>query len=257
MRGYDMRHRVRTGVPAVLAVLGLVGALLVWRHDAVPVPVASATHDTASPHAEPAVPHRFSALFAGDDFTKGVLGSTWASYPCILARVKGWDCDVDAQAATGFVADGRSYGDHSTRRLADRLDLDRRLYAVDMVFVDAGRNDLAILPDTVVTAVNDYLTRVLARWPTAKVVVLMPFWMQTGPYGNYNELRAGFAAAVAKAHGVLLDPLAEHWFDGQPLTRMVITDGVHPNALGNQTIATDIADSLARHGLADLGGASR
>jgi lysophospholipase L1-like esterase len=186
-----------------------------------------------------------------------VMGSTWASYPCILARAEGWNCNVDAQPATGFVNDGKLFGNHDTQRMIDRLDRDRQLYSVDMVVVDAGRDDLAILPDTVIEAATAYLSRAAALWPAAKIVVLMPYWLNIGGYVNYDQLRAGFASAVQAVHGVLLDPLAERWFATAPLQRMVISDGIHPNALGNQTIAQDIADSLARHGLGHPGGAPR
>ncbi|WP_297627940.1 SGNH/GDSL hydrolase family protein [Nocardia sp.] len=199
---------------------------------------------------------RLSALFVGDSFTvgAGVAGAA-NGYACILARSQGWACNVDAFGATGYLNDGAGFYPTPPGRALDRLSADVKLYAVDMVVLDSGRNDLGKDPAAVVDAFTQTLAEVQQLWPSARVVVIMPAYMSATPYTNYSLVHTGFVAACGAAHATLLDPVAEQWYSGVDIEGMQIPDHVHPNALGNQFLAGKIADSMARHGLGDLVGA--
>ncbi|MFD4430704.1 SGNH/GDSL hydrolase family protein [Nocardia sp. NPDC058497] len=229
------------------------GGFVLDRHMAVPVGAA------AAPVAEPTAPgvqQRLSALFVGDSFTAGsAVGGATNSYACILARTQGWACNVDAFGATGYLNDGaKFYPAPPPGRLVDRLPADARIFTVDVVFLDAGRNDLGYEPRSVLEALTDALSEVGRLWPTARVVVIMPAYMSATPYANYAALRAGFAKACEAADATLLDPVAEGWYSGADtdIAAMQIGDNVHPNALGHQFLAGEIADSLVRNGLGEI-----
>lgn len=227
-----------------LTVLTLIAGVALWHRSSIPVAPAAPAHA-----AFPAVPHRYSVLFVGDNFTGGTGASSWNAYSCVLARQRGWNCNLDTQGGTGYLNDGRAYGTHRTQRLIDRIERDARLYQVDMVFLDAGRSDLGYPPDTIAAGAANYLITAAKTWPKAKIVVLLPFYLAADPYPNYEVLTGRFAAAVAAVRGTLIDPYAEHWFSGVAGPAMVGKDGSHPNALGNEFLANRIDDSLTRHGL--------
>lgn len=248
MRGSASRLILIAAVVATVA-----GGVVVDRHLSVPVGEVAAAPVSNRPAG---VSQRLSALFVGDSFTAGagVQGAV-NGYACILARAQGWTCNVDAFGATGYVNDGSGFYPTPPGRALDRLPSDVKLYAVDMVVLDSGRNDLGTDPTTVVDAFTRTLAAVQQLWPLARVVVIMPAYMSATPYANYSLLRTGFAAACDAAHATLLDPVAEQWYRGTDVESMQIPDHVHPNALGDQFLAGKIADSMAQHGLGELVGA--
>ncbi|MGM7646572.1 SGNH/GDSL hydrolase family protein [Nocardia sp. JW2] len=248
MRSSASRMVLGLAIAAVVA-----GGFLLERHMSVPVGVVAAP--TLQPSA-PGVQQRLSALFVGDSFTAGAgVGGGTNSYACILARTQGWACNVDAFGATGYLNDGaKFYPAPPPGRLVDRLPADARIFTVDVVFLDAGRNDLGYEPRSVLEALTDALSEVGRLWPTAQVVVIMPAYMSATPYANYPTLRAGFADACEAADATLLDPVAEGWYSGADtdIAAMQIEDKVHPNPLGHQFLAGRVAKSLVRNGLGEI-----
>jgi lysophospholipase L1-like esterase len=210
------------------------------------VTVAAFVRATHEPDVPPTV------LFVGDSYTAGTGEHDPAKgYPGRIASEAGWDLHVDAQGATGFISDGKkSFPD--ARRLIDRLADDKKnVPKVDILIVDAGRNDLEQPPDDIANALSEYLTQARKQWPEAKIVVVLPAYLTTEPIdvNYYRELLEGFRESVSAVGGTLIDPIAEGWYANIDPATMTIDDGVHPNSRGNALIANRMMTALRKSGV--------
>lgn len=195
---------------------------------------------------------RPSALFVGDNFPAGYGGIGRNAYPHIVCYSIGLNCGVDAQAGTGFVNDGRDFSS-STFRLIDRLPTARKLYNPDFVIIDAGRNDLQAEPPTSREAVAQYLRQVKRLWPAAKIVVIAPYYLSAAPDADYAARLSLISPEVASHDGILIDPLAEGWYEGVDVSAMLQPDGLHPNQAGQEFIAQKLGKSLLNRGIGQSG----
>lgn len=254
----DRRLPVPTILVAITMALVLVCGVLLWvRYTGSPAGDVATGDNSSAPAAVALEPtERLSVLWVGDDFTAGAGGAARNAYPFILCKSRGWNCNVDAQNGTGFIDDGRR-DSSTTAKLVDRLARDAELYMVDLVLVDAGRNDLDEPIAAVVSAVREFLARVSGLWPEARIAVVMPTFMSAEPYDDYAALRAAIQTVVDEFGGTLLDPIADGWYAGADIPALQISDGAHPNAPGHQLIAQQIGDSLDKRGLGKLGVANR
>jgi lysophospholipase L1-like esterase len=205
------------------------------------------THEVAStqPPVFAAPTTRPSVLFIGDSFTAGATIQEERAYPALIARRELWDLHVDAQGGTGFIADGYATGNGDTSRLIDRLAADAHRYPrVDLVIIDAGRNDLSHPVGQLTAAMSQYLSAIRRQWPEAKIVTLVPSYVSPGAYESYPALIETLAAAASAVGGVLIDPVAEGWYDAVDTASMLSADGVHPNTKGSAYIGARILTSL-------------
>jgi lysophospholipase L1-like esterase len=209
--------------------------------------VAAFVRATQQPEAAPTV------LFAGDSYTGGAgEQDPQNGYPQRIAREAGWNLHVDAEGATGFISDGRkSFPD--ARRLIDRLPDDKKTVPqVDILIVDAGRNDLDQSPDAIGNAVSDYLNQARKQWPEAKIVVIFPAYLTTSYAGDpnfYQQLLDKFRASVSAVGGTLIDPIAEGWYTNIDPASLTIGDQIHPNSEGNALIADRMTAALRKAGV--------
>lgn len=225
--------RVKRNGRIIVSLLALVAAVT-------SIAVVHATRPEAS-----GPPQAASVLFVGDSFTAGAGAPPGQAYPELIANRSNWDLHVDAEGATGFIHDGQGTGNGQTSRLIDRLAEDGRKFpTVDVVIVDAGRNDLDRPADQISLAMSDYLTAVTRQWPTAKIVAILPSYVRPGGYDAYSLLRQALTHDMTAVDGTLVDPVAEGWYTNVDVTAMVIDDKVHPNELGNAYIADRLATSL-------------
>jgi lysophospholipase L1-like esterase len=192
--------------------------------------------------------HPLSVLFVGDSFTAGAgVQDAQDAYPEVIAQNANWDLHVDAQGATGFIADGQGTGNGDTSRLIDRLAANRQNFPkVDLLVVDAGRNDIDHPTEEIAGALSEYLTQARRQWPDAKIVEIFPFFVSSKPPDTYPELVDAINTSLFAVDGTLVDPFAERWFANVAPESMVIQDGVHPNKAGNIYIADRFIASL-RH----------
>lgn len=192
-----------------------------------------------------------SVLFVGDSFTAGTgVQNEVDAYPALIARNAGWNVHVDAQGATGFIADGRGTGNGNTSRLIDRLPATgHRFPEVDLLIIDAGRNDLSYPIEEIAAAVTEYLTQARRQWPGAKIVQILPAFVMSKPYDTYPDLLDKINSSLAAVDGTLIDPFAEGWYTGADLESMLISDKVHPNWLGSAHIGDRLLASLHDRGL--------
>jgi lysophospholipase L1-like esterase len=189
-------------------------------------------------------------LFVGDSFTAGaVLQDAHDAYPELIARKTNWDLHVDAQGATGFIADGQGTGNGDTSRLVDRLAADKQNFPrINLLIVDAGRNDLSYPPEDIANAISEYLTRARKQWPDSKIVEIFPAFVSSTPVDSRPQLLNKVSTSVFAVDGTLVDPYAEDWYANIDTASLVI-DGVHPDPRGNAYIADRLIASLRQKGI--------
>jgi lysophospholipase L1-like esterase len=192
-----------------------------------------------------------SVLFVGDSYTAGAgVQDSQDAYPELIAQNAHWDLHVDAQGATGFIADGHGTGNGDTSRLIDRLAAIRQnLPKVDLLIIDAGRNDLLYPTEEFAAALSEYLTQARKQWPDATIVEIFPAYVSSTPPDIYPKLLDEVKASLSAVHGILVDPFAEGWYTDANPDSMVIQDGVHPNKKGNIYIAERVIASLRNKGI--------
>ena len=192
-----------------------------------------------------------SVLFVGDSFTAGTgVQKEVDAYPALIARGARWNVHVDAQGATGFIADGKGTGNGETSRLIDRLAQDGRQFpVVDLLIIDAGRNDLSYPTEEIAAAMSEYLAQARRQWPEAKIVQILPVFLTSRPYDTYPDLLGRIDSSLAAVDGTLIDPFADGWYTGADLDSMVVPDKVHPNWLGNAHIADRLLGSIRDKGI--------
>ncbi len=198
---------------------------------------------------------RPSALFTGDDFPAGYGGIGRNAYPQIVCYSIGLNCGVDAQPGTGFVNDGREYSS-TTFQMIDRLPTDQKLYDPDFVIIDAGRNDHLAEPPVLGEAVARYLRQVKRMWPGTKIVVIAPYYLTTAPDPDHGARISLLSPIVAAQDGMLIDPVAEGWYEGVDESSMLQPDGFHPNQAGHEFLAKKLGESLKKRGIGQSGATS-
>jgi lysophospholipase L1-like esterase len=210
------------------------------------IAVVHAGHDSDAPSARPRV------LFVGDSYTVGaMLRNAQDSYPQLIAVKASWDLHVDAQGATGFLSDGQGTGNGDTSRLIDRLAADKKNFpTVDLLIVDAGRNDMNRPFDEIANAISEYLTQAREQWPDAKIVAIFPAYVSTSkPFEGYPELLDKINASVSAVGGTVIDPIAEGWYANIDPVSLTASDLTHPNLEGHAYIADRLIASLRTHGI--------
>jgi lysophospholipase L1-like esterase len=213
------------------------------------VAVVRAGQTEAAMPAEP-----LSVLFVGDSFAAGAGVEPAEAYPMLVARSANWELHVDAQGATGFIENGQGTGNGTTSRLIDRLAEDgRRFPSVDLLIIDAGRNDLLHPTEEIAVAVSQFLTAAQRQWPNAKIVLVLPSYLRSGAYPRYPDLRKNLNVSLRAVNGTLVDPIAEGWYTGADVGSMVNADKVHPNSRGNAFIADQLVASLSNKRIIRVG----
>jgi lysophospholipase L1-like esterase len=231
---------------ALVAALAL-GSFVLWHSST--DDVASATGANGQqPPASMELTRRPSLLVVGDDYASGYGGVPRNAYPYILCNTVGVNCNVDAQTGTGLLNDGRTYSP-GMHRLIDRLTTDYERYNVDIVVVDAGRNDLQAPLTSLSSTLDRYLTRVGQLWPDARVVVLAPAQLTNEQAPDYPARTAAMSDVVARHRGILIDPAADGWYNDVDLSTIRAEDGLHPSPLGHQLIARKLGEALQRYGI--------
>jgi lysophospholipase L1-like esterase len=264
VRAFSRFHRLRLAVLLATCVVAVL-AVVIWlrqsdieRAVASTPPPAGVSYQAATMEGA----QRPSVLFVGDDFTAGYGGSSRNAYPYIVCSSLGLNCNVDAQTGTGFLTGDTARGAPvsgdkgkwaPTARLAERLPVDRKIYDVDLIVVDAGRNDIDAPLDQYAEALKQYLSNVAEFWPAAKMVVVVPTYMSADPSTDYATRVAMTNKIVSTYGGTVIDPLAESWYEGADLSRMTLPDGVHPNQRGQEFIAQRLAQSLRDRGIGQSG----
>lgn len=243
-------RRMRTANTAicVLLTLAITGSVALFWPSSQSPPLGSAGTEVADSQYRSG-PLSESVLFVGDSFTTGTGAGPEGGYPCIVARVMGWSCNVDAQGSTGFVNAGVQARDGKTKKLFDRLATDRGQFEVDTLIIDGGRNDLGYAVEPVLAAMREYLNAARSNWPNAKILMVLPSYATPAIYPQYPQLRSGMEKLVKDVGAQLIDPIAQGWYAlPVDIRSIVIGDGVHLNPAGQDHVADQLLNALSRLG---------
>jgi peptidoglycan/LPS O-acetylase OafA/YrhL/lysophospholipase L1-like esterase len=178
-------------------------------------------------------------VVVGDSYSAGSVGvKPYQAFPPLVADRLGTRLALDAEPATGYVADGHS-NRPSNAPYADRLPTTPR--NADIIVVTGGRNDTLTPGDAsqAPTAVRAYLTALRVKYPTAPLVVLSPFWPAGAAPTAVTRERAATRAAATD--------VGAHWVDTSRWLppSMIGPDGIHPTPAGQREIARRLAGELA------------
>lgn len=254
------RHRLLDVVILILIVALVAGSAALLRRagderERAAVAAAAAQQSVA---AEPESPDALPAvLWIGDGYVAGSaeIGPATA-YPSLVCRRLGWACNVDAQDTTGFLNAGNpgAVGGLPTATFIDRLPATIDNFYGDIVVVDGGREDLSYPTEELAGAIDGYLRAVRAAWPQARLVVVVPEVIGSGPAEGYSALAASIGTTATDVDATVIDPVALGWFDdvADPGT-LVSADGRAPSALGNAYLAGRFETEYVALGLAPPG----
>ncbi len=190
-------------------------------------------------------------LVVGDSFAGGTGDPGFPTYPNLVARKEGWNLALDAEGGTGFLhrmEDAVPPGVPFT----DRLDRDAAIYhrRVDYVLIDGGRADLFDPVEPVLAAADEYVKKVRSIWPTARIVVVLPSYVTREAANNYPAVAQGLRGTAESVGAQVIDPVAQRWYRGGDLKRLLWKDGVNLNGDGNAYYAAKIIENLTRLGVA-------
>ena len=224
-----MSSRLASTLVVLLAAVVLAGTVLMWadfndrvEEDTSAVDVATPTPSptpSPTPTSSPTRREPVDALFVGDGYT---------AEACETADRLGWECTVDAQQGTGFLRDGSSF-DEDFGTLGDRL-RDLPAQQPDVVVVDAGRNDLGVYTTAaVLEAMDDFLSRLRARYPDAALVQVVP-WTTEEPTSD-PAVTTGVEDLMATYDGTAIAA------SGEPLTGAALADRLRALELGPSPVS--------------------
>lgn len=235
---------------ALYAVLGagfvvlLVGVAALFVQQQSYLTEVSEGHTTFAPSPESEQPTVRAVLWVGDSFTVGTGSETPSkSYARIVSRELGLLPRVDAQGGSGFLADGKK-AVISNVPVPERLDLNKQVFTPDLVIIDAGRNDGLATEAEVRDVSNQYLDDVREAWPSAHLVLIVPFVLGAEKpdalFADIYEQRASDLGAT------VINPVKEGWVGPKNLDSWIYKDGIHPNVEGHQYIADQLVERLQK-----------
>ena len=202
-------------------------------------PVASSEPTTALP---PSV-----AVFLGDSYTSGWDGvgigeDSWAS---IVTNTLGARSVNLAVAGTGFVRGG-IHGGTEGSRIGTQIPAAIAAQPT-IVFLAAGLNDTPYPRSRVLAAAHDSVVRLRAGLPTARIIMIGPWWPGPGvtPPATLVALRDQLRVDAARIGALFIDPYGEGWFSGQNL-KFIGADGLHPTSAGYEFIAQRVLRAIDR-----------
>jgi hypothetical protein len=204
-----------------------------------------------------------AVLFIGDSYTQGPTTPD-LSYGYMSAKELGWECNVAAQAGTGYIQGGPGHrlpsgeDNRPSTSFVERLPRLRELYRADIVILDGGRNDVQYNMNDVMPTFLYTLSQVIDAWPNGRIVVIAPWFLNELVIrpGSLDGRTVGeeFSSALRSSPDfdkvVLIDPGSLGWFADTDVSPYVGDDGIHPNFEGDKKIADLLAAALISAGVA-------
>jgi lysophospholipase L1-like esterase len=231
-----LRRSRRLILTAVIAALALTVGGLAYAGLPNGAGRAAAPRDVV-PSTSTMFDHQPALLVVGDSYA--------AAYPDLVADKLGWSLSIDVQDGTGFV----SHTDTPSPAHApfiDRLDRDASTYHADYVLIDGGRNDLSAPPEQVLPAADEYINDVHSRWPTAKIIVVLPTFAASDESANYPAIADGLRRTADALGAYVIDPVAQRWYTDVEAKFLLGQDGRHLNFNGDTYYADKIISNLTQ-----------
>lgn len=191
------------------------------------------------------LPNQPIALWIGDSYTAGAGATTSATGEALATSAAlGWQSDMDAEGSSGYVARGRRQSP-TNNAVPARIAADAASFrGVDVVLIDAGRNDVGHPPKAFRRAVVASFNAVAKGFPSAAVVVIAPFLMTSKQHG-FLAMRRVLRQQARKRHWAYVDPIAEGWIN-RASAKLVVSDRIHPNQQGYDYIVAHLAPAIKK-----------
>jgi lysophospholipase L1-like esterase len=182
--------------------------------------------------------HRRLAVFLGDSYTSGYLGTGEGpgGWPAIVSGSQGWRMVNLAEPGVGFVNPG--WTSPLQAQVAEAIRL-----KPDLVILAGGHNDEHYGTDRTARAADTVLDGVRDAFPGAILVVIGPIWYDGSPVPTIVALRDHLRASAAAMGALFIDPIAGRWFAGSN-HQLIGADGVHPTNAGHRHIARLVLAAL-------------
>jgi lysophospholipase L1-like esterase len=173
------------------------------------------------------------------------------SYGCMAAARMGWVCDLSAMPGTGYISGGpanrfvvNQYAGTS-KSFAERIPQLAQKYSPDVVILDGGRDDTFPPTEYVFKAMVATIEEARSAWPQATIVFIRPRFLgkPNDDLGFDDAFMARLQEEAGAAEVVLVDPIKTTFSDSNTLN-MLKKDGIHPNTLGEQELASALLSSL-------------
>jgi hypothetical protein len=195
---------------------------------------------TPTASAKPIAP-KPASLWIGDAFTAGVGAPNRAhAESCLAAKAMGWVCHVDAERGTGYLSTGH-VNSPTFAPIGQRLNRDTQRFHPDVVVLDGGRTDTAFPVSAVEAAVDSELKGIRAAWPSARIVLIAPYFMTS----DTEPLGAAFVAYLhteaAAYHADVIDPVGAGWISSAKSGALRVPNQVDPSPAGHRYIAKHLA----------------
>lgn len=247
--GRRSRYR-QSGRPSVLAALAGLAVLAIVATGLSIVAFVS-TRSAAESGPESAEAYAFptptpgptEVAYVGDSFTggsPGVGGVDEMGWPAILAESMGWKFSKEpdmwsVKGGTGYLRHG-----DASESIVDRID-DIVGGTPEVVVIAAGANDAqAYSAEETGAAAESVFTAVKAALPSARIIVIGPFYQTTPLSAEVVATRDAIAAASERAAVEFIDPLP--WVEAGLIETG--SDRVHPTDAGHASIARLIKEAL-------------
>jgi lysophospholipase L1-like esterase len=194
-----------------------------------------------------ALPNQPVSLWIGDSYTLGAGATSSATGEALATSAAlGWQTDLDAEGATGFVASGHA-ANPSWKPIPDRLRHDAVTFSPpppSVVVLDAGRNDRGVPRGELHRAVLKSFRLLAKGFPSSAIVVIAPFVMNSKPT-SYLGLRQLLRREAKRRGWAFVDPIAERWIN-RASAKLMVSDHIHPNQQGYDYIVAHLAPAIER-----------
>ncbi len=193
------------------------------------------------------------AIVLGDSYTEGLV-----CYAQRLADLMGWEVWSSGVGGTGYLNPGPA----GRVKFRDRVQTDVIAHNPDIVLVAGGINDVSDSPASLRIEAEALYDTILTNLPSAKLVVVGPWWPRGNPPQFVLDARDAFKAAAASRGLEFIDPLVATnasqtnigWITGTGnagnptgdgnADSYISSDGTHPTDLGHQYLALRLKEFL-------------
>jgi lysophospholipase L1-like esterase len=201
----------------------------------------------------PTTPLGPRCIVLGDSYTEGLI-----CYAQRMGHILGWETWSSGAGGTGYICPGPS----GRVNFGDRVQTDVIAYHPDMVIVAGGLNDSGYPQSQIYDAALALYDTILTNLPSAKLVVVGPWWPSGIPSDDILATRDALQEAAGERSLYFIDPIVATnveqtnagWITGTGnvanptgdgnADQHISADGVHPTDLGHQYLATKMAERL-------------
>lgn len=200
----------------------------------------ASAHPTVVAHTTDASANGPVVVAIGDSIMEGHGLEAGQAWPALLAEDYGWRLTNLASDGSGFVTVG-----NNDDTFANQVSVAVELHP-SIVLVSGSSNDLGVNATVLSAQTVSTIDRLRTALPHAEIIAVSPV---CGATSEPSQLRSIDSEVVSAVGGVGGDDVQI----GQPLLdqpALMQGDGVHPTAVGQETLAAAIETGLTANGIA-------